>query len=101
MPSSLSQDMIFHLNLQSLTLASVRETLAEFLSSIGEEGNTADAERERNRVKRMLTALGYEGSMDLVAPPKTSTAEPVVERPTTQGKYEPWTRKCISYTSSL
>ena len=45
--------------MQGLTLASVRSVLREFLGSIGDDGSAAEAERERNRVKRMLAALGY------------------------------------------
>lgn len=46
--------------MQSLSLADVREVLLEFLRSIGEDGRAADAERERQRIKRMLAALGQE-----------------------------------------
>lgn len=54
---------------QSLALADVRDVLLEFLGSIGEEGSAADAERERNRVRRMLTALGFEGPLEKIADP--------------------------------
>ena len=54
---------------QRLTLTDVRDVLAEFLGSIGDDGSASDAERERNRVKRMLTALGFEGPLQTANPP--------------------------------
>ena len=43
--------------------------LREFLGSIGDDGSAAEAERERNRVKRMLAALGYEEAEGAEAAP--------------------------------
>lgn len=54
----------------------MRDVLAEFLANIGDDGSAAEAERERNRVKRMLTALGYEGTLEIA--PTTATAKPAV-----------------------
>ena len=62
---------------QSLALADVRDVLLEFLGSIGEEGSAADAERERNRVRRMLTALGFEGPLETIAAQPTAPAEAI------------------------
>lgn len=62
--------------LQSLTLADVRDVLTEFLGSIGDEGDQAEAERERNRVKRMLTVLGFDGPIETTAIAETAKAAP-------------------------
>ena len=61
---------------QSLTLSDIREVLSEFLGSIGDDGGAAEAERDRNRVKRMLTALGFEGDLETapVNPPAAPSA---------------------------
>lgn len=66
---------------QSLALADLRAVLTEFLGSIGGEGSAAEAERERQRVKRMLIALGQEPTEDAqpqAAPIPTSGSEPGV-----------------------
>ncbi len=60
--------------MQSLALADVRDVLEEFLHSIGDEGQAADAEKERNRVRRMLTAIGFKGSLETVTVPATNSS---------------------------
>ena len=41
-------------------MTDVRKALQQFMESIGDEGNKAEADKERNKVRRMLTALGQE-----------------------------------------
>lgn len=72
-------------SVQSLALADLRGVLTEFLGSIGSEGSASEAERERQRVKRMLAALGQEPTEDGAAPAMPAPAsgsepgEPVLE----------------------
>lgn len=49
-------------------LANVRSILVEFVGSIGDEGSAAEADRERQRVNRMLAALGQENSEAIARP---------------------------------
>lgn len=63
------QELTLSFLVQRLTLTDVRDVLAEFLESIGDEGNAKEAEKEREKVKNMLTALGFEGPLETVRPP--------------------------------
>lgn len=45
--------------MQGLTLGGLRDVLKEFHDNIGNEGGEDEAQRARNRVMKMLSALGY------------------------------------------
>lgn len=45
--------------MQGLTLGGLRDVLKEFHDNIGNEGGEDEAQRSRNRVMKMLSALGF------------------------------------------
>ena len=55
----------------------MRGVLKEFLANIGDEGSPSEAERERNRVKRMLVALGYDEAAEEVPAPEPEEPAPL------------------------
>lgn len=86
--------------MQSLTLSDIRDTLTEFLGSIGDEGDAAEAERERNRVKRMLTALGFEGPLETATTVETAKPAAAVLEDASQSEHHSFFSSTIEKVSN-